>query len=226
MRPEIVVHNTVAADGAVRGFSVDMGVHYGLAAGFGAQAHLIGSGTALSGLEEFADDVAPEQESDCRPPETASNGELPWWVLVDSGGKLLGYLHGLRRFEFCRDVVVLIGEATPAPYLEYLRTRAYRHHVVGEEEVSLPRAMELLAAEYQVERVLVDSGPRLVAALLDQDLVDRLSLVVSPSLAGSEHPALFSRSGRRAEMELLSHTEVGDGAVHLVYRLPTRARGA
>ena len=220
MRPELVVHNTVAVDGAVRGFTVDMEVHYGLAAEFGAQAHLIGSGTALSGLEDFGDSITPEQESDREPPETAANGELPWWVLVDSGGQMLGQLHGMRRFEFCRDVVVLISEATPAAYLEYLETRSYRHHIVGEERVSLPRAMELLAREYRVERVLVDSGPRLVAALLDHDLVDRISLVLSPSLAGREQPPLFARSRKAAEIELLSHTRVGDGALHLVYRLP------
>jgi 2,5-diamino-6-(ribosylamino)-4(3H)-pyrimidinone 5'-phosphate reductase len=224
MRPETIVHNTLGVDGAVRGFPVDMGVHYGLVAEFGVQAHLIGSETVRAGIEDFGEDIGPEIEADLHPPETAENDQLPWWVIVDSGGRLGGLLHGMRRFEFCRDAVVLVSDTTPSSYLEYLQTRSYRHHVVGRERVDLAEAMALLSREYRVNKLLIDSGPALVGALLDAGLVDRISLVLAPHLAGCDQPTLFSKARGTVALKLQHHAPVGDGSVHLLYEVAGPAR--
>lgn len=219
MRPETIVHNTIGLDGAVRGFPVDMGVHYGLVAQLGVDAHLIGSETVRSGLEDFGEDIGPETEADRRPPESAEDTGLPWWVIVDSRGRLGGSLHGMRRFQFCRDVVVLVADTTPAPYLEYLASRSYRHHAVGRERVDLAEALALLSREYGVQKLLIDSGPGLVGALLDAELVDRISLVVAPHVAGCEQPTLFSGTHGSVALKLQHHAPVGDGALHLLYEV-------
>lgn len=217
MRPQVIVHNTIGVDGAVTGFPVDMEVHYGALGNEGAEIHLIGAATVLAGLAQFGGGEIPETEADREPPATVENSRLPWWVIIDSGARLEGKLHSMRGFELCRDVVVLVSDATPPSYLAHLSARGYRHHVIGEQRVDLADAIALLASEYAAKRVLVDSGPSLVGALLDAGLVDRLSLLLAPHLVGREHAALFSQASHAATLSLDGLEVVGDSIVHLSY---------
>lgn len=186
MRPFVVAHNTVSLDGSIDGFEIDLGLHYGVAAELGTQATLVGSGTARASFELFG--PAPEETEADRSPPTGREGK-PLWFIPDSRGTLNGRLHAFRRFEGCRDVVVLLSESSPAEYLDYLESRGYAHHRIGEDRVDLAKALELVAEKHGVERMLVDSGPGLVGALTSRGLVDQLSLVIAPAVAG--------RSGRR-----------------------------
>jgi 2,5-diamino-6-(ribosylamino)-4(3H)-pyrimidinone 5'-phosphate reductase len=222
MRPKVIMHNTISLDGSLSGFEVDMGLHYRIAASFGAQAHLIGSRTLLTGVELFYDEVPPETAEDReRPPAPTPTDEKvpPIWVIPDSRGTLQGLLHLFRRYEHCRDVVLLVTDKTPEGYLAYLDERGYDHHQLGADRVDLGRALELLAKRYAVKTVLVDAGGLLNAVLLEQGLVDQISLIVAPRLVGTTaHQGLFQHCAA-IELELLRRKTVDEGACHLIYRV-------
>lgn len=192
-KPEVIMHNSVSLDGRVTGFGVDMGLHYGIVGSYGADAYCAGSNTAKTGIFMSSSEAPPETPEDLRRPERGAG--LSWWVVPDTRGVLKGLLHVLRRFEYCRDVIVLVSEATGADYVEYLDERGYDHLLCGRDRVDFGRAFALLAERYGVKRVLVDSGPTLGGVLLRAGLVDELSLLVHPAFAGAGAPGLFDGLG-------------------------------
>ena len=89
-----------------------------------------------------------EEQRDFEKP--SRDRSLPLWVIPDTSGALKALLHTCRRFEYCRDVIVLVSEETPEDYLEYLRARRYDFHVVVKRHVDLRRSLELLSEKYEV----------------------------------------------------------------------------
>lgn len=67
--------------------------------------------------------------------------------------------------------------------------------------------------------IAVSGSPTLVRWLLDQDLLDELSLLVYPRVLGSG-TRLFDGSSRERTLALASCIGFDNGVVHLVYRRP------
>ncbi|SES87149.1 2,5-diamino-6-(ribosylamino)-4(3H)-pyrimidinone 5'-phosphate reductase [Methanococcoides vulcani] len=216
--PKIIMHNSISLDGSFKDIEVDMGIHYGTSASFGEDVHLVGANTAKTGIEMFGG-VPPEEDTDFRKPEREST--VPLWALVDSKGILKGSLHVFRRFELCRDVVMLVSGSTPEDYLEYLKERDYDFIVAGEEHVDLKEALEVLNKKYKAGTVLVDSGSSLNGALLEEDLVDEISLIMMPLLTGKGTDTLFANIGKNEpiELELLKCEKLERDHVWLVYKV-------
>ena len=193
----VIVHTSVSADGHVDGFEPDLSVHYGLAARFGADVHLAGSATILAaGLPEDTtdDDGAP------LPPLDDAGDERPLLAVVDSRGRVRCYDALLAAPHWRDRAVALCSASTPPAHLEHLRRHRVEPLVAGRDRVDLAAALE---HEQHASRVLVDSGGRLTGALLRAGLVDELSLLVHPCVAGIRPPV---------------QPPVADGAVALALR--------
>lgn len=216
-RPRVVMHASMSVDGATTGFLPHLGQHYGVAASIGAQANLVGSVTMLTGLDHDSAPPAPDPGDDRDRPRRAEDDSLPYWVLVDSQGHLQGRLHELRAFPMVREVIVLTSKTTPESYLQYLRRRQYPYVTAGEDHVHLRTSLAWLREEYEVETVLVDSGPILSCTLLDHGLIDEISLLVQPVAVGSEGRRLFESSPHTTQLHLVSATPVDRDVVHLKY---------
>lgn len=215
-RPQVVVHNSVSVDGSVTGFEPDLGQHYAAVGPLDVDANLIGSITMATGLDADTGEPEPDPGPDSDRPPRGREG-LNRWFVVDSSARLHGRLHQLRAFPFLRDVVMLISDATPPVYVDYLTERRYDHFRCGEDRVDLPAALRWMAERYGVRRVSVDSGPILVTALLAQDLVDELSLLVHPLIAGAAGRRMFDGLEDRHDLRLLSAAGGEAGVVHLRY---------
>lgn len=227
MRPRVIIHNTISLDGALGGFSIDLALHYHAAGTLDTQAVLVGSNTARHGIAEFMGTVPHETTADRERPQQVPDDPRPLWAIVDSGAQLQGYLHVLRRFEHCRDVLVLVSARTPHHYLAWLRARQYPVHVSPSQRVDLGRALRWLASEHGVTTAHTDTGSTLTGVLLDGHLVDEVSLVISPHIVGeSPHKQLFGRVSNPLALELVAHEAIGGGALHLRYRVPETVREA
>jgi len=214
--PKVVIHNSISLDGSLLGFDVDMEAHYRLAGKYGAKATLAGSNTALKGFELFGA-PPPEEEGDLIRP--VGREHLPFIVIPDSTGKLKGMLHGIRRTEYFRDVIVLLSESTPPEYISYLKDRDYIHHVLGEEKVDLERALHLLHDEYGAGTVLVDTGSILGNLLIEKGLVSEISLLIHPVMVGWNGYQMFGPELTSRKMELLRSEMLGKGLVWTVYSM-------
>jgi 2,5-diamino-6-(ribosylamino)-4(3H)-pyrimidinone 5'-phosphate reductase len=199
-RMKVIVHNSTSLDGSLLGFEVDMAAHYRIAGGFKADIHLVGSTTALEGLNMFYKKLPREQEKDFIKPK--GKGKLPLWVIPDTTGKLQGKLHVLRQSGYCRDIVILSTSSTPKGYLRYLTERNYDWHYMGKRPLDYSHAFGVLAKEYKARTVLTDSGKTLNGILLNSGLVDQISLLVYPVIVGGKQVALFAGVSAEVKMKL------------------------
>ncbi len=182
MRPRIIIHNAVSADGRIDGFMPDIGLFYKLAGAFKEDAILAGSETILAGLEMFGQDEATE-------PVEKQTG-LPLLAVVDSRGRIRAW-DRLKGQPYWGEVLVLASESTPVEYLDYLDGQNVSHLVAGKDKVDLAVVLERLSADYTVHTVRVDSGGTLNGALLREGLVDEVSLLTHPVLVGGTSPKSF-----------------------------------
>ena len=217
MLPKVIIHNSVSLDGSLTSFEPNMGLHYQIAGNYKPDAHLIGSNTVKVGIELYEEGVPAEEKSDFEKPERDKS--LPLWVIPDTAGALKGLLHACRRFEYCRDVVVLISEETPEDYREYLRERNYDYHAVGKRHVDLKKSLEMLSAKYKVKTVLADTGRILGNLLLDQGLASELSLLIHPIIVGNKAYNIFGNINKSISLKLKKKETLGKGYVWLVYKV-------
>lgn len=215
MLPKVIVHNSISLDGSLTNFEPNMELHYQIAGSFKPNAHLIGSNTIEAGVELYEDGVPPEEEKDFEKPQR--DGSLPYWVIPDTSGKLKGLLHTCRRFEFCRDVILLLSETTPKEYVEHLRERNYAYHIVGKKRVDLEKSLELLSSDYKVKRVLADTGRILGNLLIGQGFVSKLSLLIHPVVVGKDSYNMFGNINEKTSLKLSKQEFFPGGYIWLVY---------
>jgi 2,5-diamino-6-(ribosylamino)-4(3H)-pyrimidinone 5'-phosphate reductase len=217
MPPKIILHNSISLDGSFVNFEPHMGLHYQIAGQYKPDAHLIGSNTITKGIELYGEGVPDEEETDFTKP--AREKGLPFWVVVDTKGSCKGLLHTCRRFEFCKDVIVLISEETPKDYIDHLEERNYDFHKTGQKHIDLKKSLELLEEEYGVKTILADTGRILGNLLLDSGLVSEISLLIHPVITGKKGQNLFSRMENNLKLELLKKEILEENYLWLVYQV-------
>ena len=217
MKPEIIIHNSVSLDGSLTGFMPDMELHYRIAGQYKPDAHLIGSATVIAGNEMFGESIPQELPGDFEQP--VRDSMLPWWIIVDSGAKLKGMLHTCRRFEYCRDAILLVSHATPAEYINHLKERNYRFIVAGEDKVDINHALELLNKQFGTNKILTDTGMVLGNLLIDQKLVNEISLLIHPLIVGKACYPVFSDAAGIINLRLKKSESFENGCVWNVYTL-------
>ena len=217
MTAKLIMHNQVSLDGAITGFEANLELHYRLVAGYAPGMMLVGSVTARTGIETFAGPVPQEEDADRRRSENPDDAR-PYWVIPDSGGRLHGLLHVLRRSDYCRDVIVLVSRSTPAAYLRYLEERRYDYYVAGDDQVDLTPALAAAEDRYRPTAIVTDSGGALNSVLLRRGLVDEISLVVAPVIVGAGSRNLFRMIEETVDVQLI-RTESVAGCARLIYRV-------
>lgn len=217
MVDKLILHNSISLDGSLIHFNPNLRLHYQIAAKYHPDAHLIGSNTIKVGIDLYGDGVPPEDAQDFQKPQRDST--LPYWVIIDSRARLHGILHTCRRFELCRDIIVLITEKTPSEYINYLEARQYTYHVVGETHVNLPQALNVLTNTYQVQTLLVDTGKILGNLLLNQGLANELSLLIHPVIVGTQSYPIYADIDPSLQLTLLKHEVMEAKYVWLVYNV-------
>jgi 2,5-diamino-6-(ribosylamino)-4(3H)-pyrimidinone 5'-phosphate reductase len=221
MFPKIITHNAISLDGSISGFSIDLEKYYAVAGNLHPDAMLVGSSTAKKGLEMYSDGIPDERPGDFVKPRITEDDRRPYWVIPDSNGLLQGRMHIFRRFEYCKDVIVLLSEKSPESYVKYLMERNYDVIISGHEDVDLKRSLEILANKYDCKIVMTDSGGNLNKALLEEGLVDEISILINPVLVDQRNPKLFrnlSLSQNSIKLELIRAEKI-DGQLLVHYRI-------
>jgi 2,5-diamino-6-(ribosylamino)-4(3H)-pyrimidinone 5'-phosphate reductase len=219
MLPKVIVYTSVSVDGAIKDFDVDIALHYEVAGRIEAEAMLVGSETARSGIELFTKPLPPEQPSDFMKPQIEADDERPYWAIADSRGILEGLLHIYRQSGYGKDVIILASNKTPKTYLEYLKARNYDYIVAGNDHVDYKTALEELNKLYGVKTVATDTGGVLASVLLEQGLVDEVQLLVAPQIVGKKAVNLFRSLNHTVKLELIRCETIKENYVLLAYRV-------
>ncbi len=217
MLPKVIMHNSISLDGSLTDFAPNMELHYQIAGNYKPDVHLIGSNTVKVGAELYGEGVLDEKKKDFEKPRRARS--LPYWVIPDTKGVLEGLLHTCRRFEFCKDVIVLVSEETPKKYIQHLEERNYNYHIIGKKHVDFEKALELLSAEYGVRKVLADTGRLLGNLILNLGLVSLVSLLIHPVIVGNKSYSIFSNVNEAISLKLHKAEILEKGFVWLIYKV-------
>jgi 2,5-diamino-6-(ribosylamino)-4(3H)-pyrimidinone 5'-phosphate reductase len=125
-------------------------------------------------------------------------------VVIDSRGRVRNWATILRQ-PYWRDAIALCSQSTPQEYLDYLDKEGVAYIRTGTDKVDLQEALQELNTRFGVQSVRVDSGGILNGALLRAGLVDEVSVVISPSLAGGNTPnSIFQAEGLGFQQGIIS----------------------
>ena len=220
MLPRLVIHNSISPDGSTTGFDANLDVHYGILGSYEPDAMIVGSNTAKVGTQFFCEKIPPEDKEDFKKPDIHPDDTRAYWMIADSRETLEGLMHVFRRSEYSKDIIVLVSEKTPESYINYLKERDYDFIRAGVERVDVRQGLEIAGERYGFKLVVSDSGGILNSILLEQGLVDEISLVLTPEIVGKSGTNLFrgiEKSG--IQLELSRNEIVEKKYVHLVYRV-------
>ena len=217
MLPKVILHTATSLDGRITGFPADLELFYGLAARWNPDAVIFGSETVLAAVRDNPALEAPaEHEEMFRPPD-GSPDPRPLLVIADSRGRVRCW-DAIRKWPYMRDVLALCSSSTPQEYRDYLRERSIGAIVAGDTHIDMRAALEALNQEYGVKTIRVDSGGTLNSVFLQAGVVDEVSVLVHPFLAGGlPDPTMFDPhkagfSGLQVPLTLV-HTEVMDNGI-------------
>ena len=216
MQQKIILHNSISLDGSITNFEVNMELHYKIAARYIPDAHLIGSNTIETGIKLYGNNPS-ELKKDFNKP--IRNKDLPYWVIIDTEGKLINHLHEIRRFEFCRDVIILVSKETKNDYIEYLKLRNYDYHIVGGKKVDIKKSLKLLKTKYNVNIIITDTGRILGNILLQNDFVSEISLLIHPVIVGDGAYNIFSDKLKSINLELVNKETLFNNYIWVVYKI-------
>ena len=217
METKIIIHNSISLDCAFIGLTPNMELHYQVVNSYKPDVYMAGSNTAKTGIEMFGQPMQEETKADFFKPDR--DKLLPYWVIPDTKGILKGLLHHYRRFEFCRDVIILVSGTTPVDYLNYLDKRQYDYLMAGENHVDYKGAIGQLAEKYLISRILVDTGSKLGNILLNNGLVDEISLILSPEILGMHSKYLFEGIDSRIVLNCKHCELLKDGYIWIIYEV-------
>jgi 2,5-diamino-6-(ribosylamino)-4(3H)-pyrimidinone 5'-phosphate reductase len=236
--PEVVLITTASVDGRVtlgahqRLIDPRVGERWGSMAAShpfpGRPADILAT-TVLGGSGSFVDvdDDAPAWPAPTTPDDELWQDHLPrtapnWFVVADSRGRVDWTFTG----DETTILHVLVCRATPPGYLQHLRDLGVGYFVAGDGQVDLRLALVRIQQVLKAERVIVDSGGTLNAAVLRQGLVDIVDVVTLPGLVGgSDTPSIMDGPPLESHdnpirLQLLD-SRVDQGAVRTRYRVIT-----
>lgn len=208
---KVIMHNSASLDMSITGIPMNMEKHYDIVRKYNPDVYMFGSVTAYSWIKE---DTPSESKSDFNKPKKGK----PYWVIVDSKGKMENWLHFYRQSEYSGNIIVLVSGETPKSYLEYLSARKYDYIQTGKKYVNYKEAMNILKKKYNVETLMIDSGGKLNSYFFEHSLIDEISVLVSPYVKGVDSLGLFRDIKESIDLKLKTSDNL-DGYVWLVYQV-------
>jgi 2,5-diamino-6-(ribosylamino)-4(3H)-pyrimidinone 5'-phosphate reductase len=211
----------MSVDGHVDGFTPDIGQYYDAAAALEADCMLTGSDTILKAIE--TEGIEPDRDVLQEPPVVDAGDERPLLIIADSRGRI-NIWQALREAGYWRDVMALVSQSTPAKYIEHLRKSSVPYILAGTDRVDFREALEEMSRR-GIKKVRTDSGGTINGLLLRQGLVDEVSVLVHPAIAGASGSGSIFRITDPAsgdcipELQIISSRRLRNGVVWLRYKV-------
>ena len=222
IRPHIICHMMISIDGRI---DCEMtakisGVkeYYDSLKALNVQATVSGRVTAQLELAQDGEFVSKKEEIFGREGFSKKCDSDNYCVVVDTKGSLL-WTHPK---ELNQPLIVITTMSVKKDYLDYLDSERISWIAVGEKQIDLVHACEVLAREFGIERMAIVGGGHINAGFLREGLLDEVSLVVGPAIDGrAGMTALFDGLDAQKEPTPLKLETVNryNDVLHLLYKL-------
>lgn len=222
IRPHIICHMMISIGGRI---DCEMtakisGVkeYYDSLKALNVQATVSGRVTAQLELAQDGEFVSKKEEIFGREGFSKKCDSDNYCVVVDTKGSLL-WTHPK---ELNQPLIVITTMSVKKDYLDYLDSERISWIAVGEKQIDLVHACEILAREFGIERMAIVGGGHINAGFLREGLLDEVSLVVGPAIDGrAGMTALFDGLDAQKEPTPLKLETVNryNDVLHLLYKL-------
>jgi riboflavin biosynthesis pyrimidine reductase len=195
-RPHVICHMMPTVDGRIVTASwpdIGAGRHeYDvIAAAYHADAWMCGrismepfAGAVRSDAEVSKEATPGKHREDFTAPDARPN----YAVAVDPSGRLAWQSNAIDGDH----VIAVLTERVSEDYLAFLRSRRVSYLFAGARDVDLRVALEKLAATFGIRTLLLEGGGRINGAMLRDDLIDEVSVLLAPVADGAVGtPTLF-----------------------------------
>lgn len=121
------------------------------------------------------------------------NDKNKWIVVIDPQGQI-SFNQSVYQNTRLKDknLIVILTENISSQYLETLKSLNISYLFTGKDEIDLRLALEKLYDLFSIKKLLLQGGEITNTYFIKEDLIDELSLVVSPILSGEEkQPNIF-----------------------------------
>ena len=116
-----------------------------------------------------------------------------WIVVIDPQGQI-SFDQSVYQNPRLKDknLIVILTENISSQYLETLKSLNISYLFTGKDEIDLRLALEKLYDLFSIKKLLLQGGGITNTYFIKEDLMDELSLVVSPVVSGEEkQPNIF-----------------------------------
>lgn len=117
--------------------------------------------------------------------------------------------------------LIITSEQASTDYLNDLDKKGISWIATGSDQINLARAMDILANNFDIQRLAIVGGGKINGAFLDAGLIDEISIVIGPGADGRiNQPTLFDGRPEDRQPIALKLNDVqsfNDGTVWLRY---------
>lgn len=114
-------------------------------------------------------------------------------------------------------IIEVLTEKTDARYLGYLQSIGVSYIFAGKTDLNLAEALDKLNRYFSINRLLLEGGSIINSAFQKEKLIDEISIVIAPLIAGKDDKPLFFESSPES-YSLTECKTYGNGVVRLIYR--------
>ncbi len=161
--------------------------------------------------------------------DETSIGHQSFHIAVKSDGYTIcadtyGKLQWEQAEQDGRPLLVITSEKCPIEYLDYLTDRKISWIAVGEDQIDLVKAMDILCKEFDVKRLAITGGGHLNGSFLESGLIDEVSVMIGAGIDGrkgmtSVYDGIENKNKRATLLNLESIERVNEGTVWLRYTI-------
>jgi len=195
---------------------------------YNSQGWIIGRSTAE---KDFSKGIKPELIIPDTPierkPHVHNKEAKAFAVVFDKNGKL-----GWNTNEIGGDhLIVILTEQVSDEYLYYLQRRGISYIFAGKEQADLKLAMAQLVDVFSIEQIMLEGGGSINGSLLNEGLIDEISLLLLPVADGTPDTAsLFDISSNlrkipATRLRLKSVEQLEDDVLWLRYSIDSSNAG-
>lgn len=221
-KPYIVCHMMTSLDGRIDCKMTESlpGVeeYYSTLEELNAKTHLSGRNTAemeMSLPGEFKAKTKDKISKEGFYKATESDG---YEIIADSKGRLLW--NETTNEE--NPLLILTSENVSIEYLDYLKERNISWIATGKDKVDLVKACEILANQFNIERMAIVGGGHINGAFLEKSLIDEVSILIGAGIDGREGMGSvfdgLAKESKLIPLHLESVKTFTSGAVWLRYK--------
>ena len=117
--------------------------------------------------------------------------------------------------------LIITSEQVMKDCPDYLNSQNISWIAAGKNQIDLAKAMEILADEFNIDRLAIVGGGKINGGFLEAGLVDEISILIGAGVDGrTGQPSLFDgrpENNRPIALQLKDVASFDDGAVWLRY---------